>query len=178
MDRPSRQHARRGGFTLMEMTLVGGLMSLLVVLIAASWTALGRPSYDAAIRGRMTLEANLAAESLVRDLGGGLVGDASGKLPEGRLVGRTIVLGTQLLLCYDGSPANGLADWVAPDKVIAYDLQSGQLIRTDQTASTQFAVAELVSNLTFTDLGGALQVDITFDYRDLTRVYTFEAKDP
>ena len=175
--RPARSSCRQG-FTLTEIMLVGGLMSLLVLLISGAWKGLGRSSVDAVVRCRVAQEANLAVESLARDLGGGLAGQIAGDKPLGRAVGRLVVAGSQLWLCFDGQPVDGVADWGPPDTVIVYEVQGGQLIRCDQQAGTALVVADKVSQMQLTEQIGGVRIELTLQYRDLTRTYTVVAKDP
>jgi type II secretory pathway component PulJ len=177
-DRPARA---RTGFTLAEAVVVSGLLACLAVLLARSWYGLVRPTADLAARARLAQEADLAAAALARDLGGSLAN------PEGRtgprtlypLVGRLQPGGSQLWLCFDGgSPPNGAADWGPPDTVIVYELQGDRLVRWDQNAGTTFTAARHVSGFTVRDLGGRVQIQLTFTYRGLTRTYTLVARDP
>ncbi len=158
--------------------LVGGLMSLLVLLISGAWRGLGRSSADAVVRCRVAQEANLAVESLARDLGGNLADRVTGEKTLGRAVGRLVVAGTQLWLCFDGQPANGEPDWGPPDTVIVYEVQGGQLVRSDQQTGVAVTVADNVSQMQLTEQIDAVRVDLTLQYRDLARTYTIVAKDP
>jgi hypothetical protein len=162
----------------MEATLVSALMVFLAVLLSSAWSGMGRPLVEAVARSRVAHEASLATASLARDWGGNAL-VATGEQAEGRLVGRTIVSGSELWLCFDGGTnPNGLADWTAPDTVIVYDVQANQLIRTNQNSGTAFTVATDVQSLALTDLGDGIQIDLTLDFRDINRTYTMIAKDP
>lgn len=178
--------SRRGGFTLTEIMLVGGLMSLLVLLISGAWRGLGRSSADAATRCRIAQEANLAAASLKRDFGGALPEQVTGQKDRGRLVGRMIVAGPELRLCFDGEPLNGVADWASPDTVVVYGLYSEttygvpwkRLVRSNESTGAVFTAASNVDAMSLTDQGDGVKIDLTFTYRDITRTYTIVAKDP
>src|SRR4051794_41712858 len=61
---------RRRGYTLIEMAVTSFLMTLLGMLLVLAWKAFGVPAVEVEARARVALAANLAAESLVRDLGG------------------------------------------------------------------------------------------------------------
>ena len=176
--RPSPLAPHPSGFTLTEVMLVGGLMSLLVLLISGAWRGLGRSSVDAFVRCRVTQEANLAVESLTRDLGGSLASQITGERQLGRVVGRLAVDGSALWLCFDGQPADGVADWGPPDTVITYEVQGSQLIRCDQQTGVALAVADKVSQMQLTEQVDGVRIDLTLQYRDLTRTYTIIAKDP
>ncbi len=53
-----------------------------------------------------------------------------------------------------------------------------RLVRWDQNAGTTFTVARHVSGFAVQDLGGRVQIQLTFTYRGLTRTYTLVARDP
>src|ERR1019366_6834171 len=76
--KPRSKH-KRPGFTLLEMMVVCFLTVLLGALLSVTWSGLCRPAADISSRACMTQEANLAAASFVRDLGGFLAN------PEGRI---------------------------------------------------------------------------------------------
>jgi len=169
---------QRRGFTLMEATIVSALMGFLAILLSSTWSGIGRPLVEAVARSRVAQEASLAVASLARDWGGNPI-DATGEQELGRLVGRTVVGGSELRLCFDGGASpNGVADWAAPDTVIVYDVQSNKLVRSNENSGTTFTVATDVQLLTLTDLGNAVQIDLSLSYRDIARTYTMIAKDP
>jgi type II secretory pathway pseudopilin PulG len=64
------RHSSRRGFTLLEVSLVAGLTSFLVLMVPSTWTAFGRSMSDAIIRSKVAQEANLALAALQGDLGG------------------------------------------------------------------------------------------------------------
>jgi type II secretory pathway pseudopilin PulG len=172
------QGGRPDGFTLTEIMLVGGLMSLLGLLISGAWQGLGRSSTDAVVRCRVAQQANLAVESLARDLGGSLAGQVTGEKQLGRLVGRLVVSGSQLWLCFDGGPPDGVANWAPPDTVIIYEVQGNQLIRSQQGTGVAVAVANNLSQMQLTEQVDGVKIDLRLQYRNLTRTYTLVAKDP
>lgn len=171
----------RSGFTLLEAVIVNALMVFLAMLVSTAWSAFGRPTADVIARCRVTQEANLAAASLARDLGGSLAnheGRIGGKLLL-RYVGRMQPAKKQLWLCFDGGPnPNGQANWGTPDTVISYEVQSNRLIRWDQTAGTSVIVARDVDQLTLKNHGSKVEIKLTFKYRQITRTYTLMALDP
>ncbi len=181
--RSFRQGSR--AFTVIEVMLVAVLMSFLALLISGAWTGLGRTTADVAARSRVAREANMAAASLARDFSGSLPGQPGGGREQGRLVGRMIAAGPELRLCFDGD-GDGLADWASPDTVVAYridtELTYGQswkrLVRSDSGSLSEFTVAANVDQMQLTDQGDAVKIDLTFTYRDITRTYTFLARDP
>jgi prepilin-type N-terminal cleavage/methylation domain-containing protein len=174
---------RRGrrGFSLVEVSIVSGLMAVLAVMLANAWSGLGRPLLEAAVRTRLAQEADLALASLSRDLGGYLsdtVGRTGGKATY-LFVGRLQPGGSQLWLCFDGgSSPNGQADWAPPDTVISYEVVGNALVRWDQTAGTSFVVARNVNSFQLQDLGNELQISLTLSFRTVSQTYTLIAKDP
>jgi len=174
-DIPSRL---KSGFTLIEVMCASATMTLLVLLISASWSGLGRPSADAIARSRIAQEANLAAQSLARDFSNSLAEETTGFKQLGRMVGRMVVEGSQLRLCFDGGPASGTADWADPDTVIAYEVLNGQLVRTNLKTGTAFTVAASVDQMQLTAQADGLRIDLAFSYRGFTRTYTMITHDP
>ena len=178
--KPRSKH-KRPGFTLLEMMVVCFLTVLLGALLSVTWSGLCRPAADISSRACMTQEANLAAASFVRDLGGFLAN------PEGRIgtkylypfVGRMQPGGTQLWLCFDGGAfPNGVADWGRPDTVIVYYVHGSQLIRWDQTANTTYVVANHVDSMQTQGQGNGVQITLTMSYGKITQTYVFKALDP
>jgi prepilin-type N-terminal cleavage/methylation domain-containing protein len=166
------------GFTLVEMLVVSGLSALLVLLLANAWMGFGRPLADAIARARLTQEANLAAAALARDLSGSLVGSVGSK-QQGLNVGRLVLGGSELWLCFDGGPApDGVAEWAAPDTVITYAADGDRLLRQNQLTGETFVAARDVESMEVADLGTALRITLRLRYRDLARTYSFIAKNP
>jgi type II secretory pathway component PulJ len=168
---------RQRGFTLMEMMVVCVLTVLLGMLLSAAWAGLGRPMADAVARSRVTQEATLALASLARDCAGSLP-DPTGQQSLGRLVGRLVVGGSELWLCFDGGTPDGVAGWAAPDTVIIYEMQANRLVRQDQNSGNTVTVAGNLQSMDVADLVDGAQISLTFEYRDVTRTYTIVAKDP
>lgn len=166
------------GFTLTEIMIVSVLMSFLVVLLSSAWAGFGRPTAEVIARCRLAQEANLAAESLAIDLAGNLAGQAAGARRAGREVGRMVVDGSELRLCFDGLPINCTADWAAPDTVVVYDVQSGNLVRSDELTATAVVVAGSVDQMLLTEEADGIHVQLTFDYRGINRTFTMIAKEP
>jgi hypothetical protein len=176
-----QRHIRRRGFSLAELSVTSVLMVMLTAVLANAWTGLGQPLLQTMHRGRLALESNLAAACLARDLGGCLPGDQGvvGRKSNYVLVGRTQPGGIELWLCFDGGNSpNGVADWVAPDVVITYSVVDNTLVRSDQSTGTVFVVAKHVQSLALADLGGQVEITLTFAYRNASQTYTLVAKDP
>ena len=172
---------RRDGFTLVEATIVSGLMAVLALLLSSVWAGFGRPATDVIARCRVAQEMNLAVNSLARDLGGSLAGNEGrlGRKKESQFVGWMLPDHLQLWLCFDsGVNPSGIAEWAPPDTVIVYTVEGDALMRWDQAANTSFTVARLVSNMQLDIQGDQLQIQLTLSYRGVTRTCTLLARAP
>lgn len=172
----------RRGFTLLEATIVSGLMALLAVVLSSAWIGVGRPAADLIARSQLFQEMNMAVTALSRDLGGS-VANPEGRLgskTQARWVGWMQPANAQLWLCFDGgTDPNGQADWGPPDTVIVYQLESNALVRWDQNTGTSFTVAKNMDKMEITALGSeSISVQLTFKYRQLVRTCTLIARTP
>lgn len=183
---------RRRGYTVLELTIVGGMMAMLAMFFSAAWAAFGRPASDAIARARVAQEAGHAADALARDLGGSLAAhDArTGQLLQYRLVGR-LQPDDELRLCFDGGDEpDGIPNWLAPDHVIIYYREDSRLVRWDWTAGIKTTIARHLYDLDVSEpAAGRVRIGLTFrlDHREkipgvgyaaFARTYTFEALDP
>ena len=169
---------RQTGFTLIEVMVVTSMMAFLSMLIAGIWTGLVRSATDIISQTQVVSAAQFALESFRRDLTGNLPENPNGTKFEGKMVGSLVTVDARLLLCYDGDPLNEIADWAAPDRVMVYEVQGGQLIRTDQQSGVAFVVANNVSDFTVTQLASGLRIELTFERGNFTRTYTLISEDP
>ena len=171
----TRSPLHRGGFTLLELLVVNGLMVLLAVILATVWAGLGRPVADIANRSYLLQEMALASASLARDLGGSLAGPEGrlGTKEQGKFHDWTRPTESQLWLTFDGQPA-------PHDQLntVEYYVEGGNLVRRDQNANTAFVVAHHVTDLVVTGDALACQIQLTFSYRDITRTCTWIARIP
>src|SRR5262249_39990475 len=150
-------------------------------LTAAVWSGFGRPLADSITRAQIAQEANLAAAALARDFGGNLAGPDGrlGYIPNGKFIGRMVVDGNTLRLCYDGGTVvDGSAEWADPDTVISYFVEDGNLVRWNESAGTTFIVARYAQQLAVAEETNGVQLQITFSLHDLTRTYTLIGLDP
>ncbi len=175
---PTVRQRRRTGFSLVEVMVVTSTMAFLSMMIAGIWGQLMRSSTDTIAQARLVSAGQFALESFRRDLAGSLPGDQSGSKLQGMMVGRVVTADGQLMLCFDGEPTNGIADWIIPDTVIVYDVVDGQLIRTDQENWTAFVVADDVSDFIVTELTDGLKIELTISRGSITRTYTLISRDP
>jgi hypothetical protein len=177
----NRWPGRRAGFTLLEATVVSGLMAVLAVLLSTIWAGFGRPAHDVVERSRVIQEAHLAVAALARDLGGSLA-NSEGRLggkEQYRFVGWMCPAESQFWLCFDGGAApDGVADWGLPDTVLVYMQEGDRLVRWDCHANTTFTVARYLNHLEVHASGDDLQIQLTFTYRDFSRTYVLLARLP
>jgi prepilin-type N-terminal cleavage/methylation domain-containing protein len=163
--------SRRGqsGFTLLELLVVSILMVGVTAIAADMWRYLSVGLTDLSARSRVAGEMRLAVESLRQDLG-----PAVGAIPLGD--------GSVLLICRDGGDApDGVADWInpLPDPKIRYYLDSGKLMREDQSTSTVFTVAEGVTEFSvIRETDTVLRIHLVLARRDLQRDLTFRWSQP
>jgi type II secretory pathway component PulJ len=172
----SRQRQR--AFSLPEVMIAALLSAFLLLMVSGMWSALGRSMAENVADGHVAADAALALETLRRDLSGNLPGANTGEKQQGRLVGRLVVGGEQLRLCFDGAPTNGEADWTGPDVVVVYELDTDHLVRTDQGTGTVFVVAHGVEQFLVTDEGTGVRIDLSLSRRGASRTYTFVSQDP
>jgi type II secretory pathway component PulJ len=175
-----RKPASRSGFTLAEAVIVSMFTAFLATLISATWSAFVRPTADIAERCRVAQEASLALAALSRDFAGSYSDDPTGDEQKLKLVGRTQPDNSQLRLCFDGGTTpNGIADWAAPDLIVTYYVDSNRLVRWDEDSGTTFIVARDLDSFEATDLGGGqVQLDLTFQFRNINQTYHLIASDP
>ena len=166
------------GFTLLELMIATLLSSFLLLMIAGMWASLGRSAAGNLADCQIAADALMALDTFRRDLSGTLPGSSLGGKQQGRLVGRLIVGGNQLRLCYDGNPANGIADWGNPDRVVVYQLDAGRLVRTDVATGASFVVADSAEQFCVTDLGTGVRIALTLGRRRVCRTYTLVTRDP
>ncbi len=167
------------GFSMIELMIVAAMTSFLLLMISGIWAAFGRALSDTAMQTRVLCEADIAVESLRRDLSGHLPSTTAGAMEDGRFVGRLVLAGgSQLMLCFDGPPVNGVADWASPDTVVSYEVQDGQLLRIDQQSGSAFVVSDGVEQFAVVDQADGVTIDLTIRRRDQSRTYTLEAQDP
>ncbi len=168
---------RQSGFSLVEMSVVTTMMAFLSIMLSSLWSSFGRAAVDTVAQARVVSAANMAVDSLRRDLGGSLPGANTGFSYMGVIVGQTVTSDKRLMLCFDGGAANEIADWSAPDTVIVYELRGDQLLRTNQQDGTTFVAAEKIAAFNPTQLSGGIRIEMTVEYRGFTRNYTLISSD-
>jgi len=170
--------------SLLEVT-IGSMMVAVVTMMAASIAVdMTRNTTESIRRTRVATQARLAIESFRRDFGGNDPDQRSGDRSQWRLIGRQIPNAGELRLCYD-SDVDGTADWIAPDRVITYTLDEGQLIRSDQISGNEIIVADLIDEINFSVTGGSffpttgseIRIEIEFALGDVEKSYIFNTPD-
>jgi type II secretory pathway pseudopilin PulG len=128
--RPAGTRVSRRGYLLIEMVVTTFLMSLLGMLLILAWKAFGVPAVEVEARARLALAANLAAESLSRDMGG-YQAKLEGKTAPGDPV--------QVYRLYK------FAGWQNPDDMHAYPVRL-RFQREDQASnSTKLTISYYVN---------------------------------
>ena len=171
-----RQAKRRRGFSLLEIT-IASIMTASIVLMA-SGVAVDVTRHMAAniAETQVAAEARLAIESLRRDLSGACPDETLGDRSEWRLVGRLIPNVNELRLCFDADQ-DATADWVAPDRVVIFTLDSGNLLRTDLLTKNEYVVARHVDDVEFVAASGQIEITIDFQFGGFSETYTFATSD-
>jgi hypothetical protein len=180
----------RRAFTLMEVTIVSGLMAVMAVMLSTICINVVRPAVEISDRCFVTQEMEFAVAALAGDLGGSLPG-RDGRLggkqilsfaPQGWMVTTDAAGNSQLWLCFDGGdPPNGRADWGGvPDVVIEYLLDGHKLQRYDRSNGTTFVVADGVDSFQVTPptADGMIQIRLTLHRGKVARTYTMYARAP
>ncbi len=177
------KNSRRRGMTLLEVTLVSGLMTLLVVILSATWTGIGRPAMDLVIRTRVLREMSAAVDALARDLGGYLADPMAreGDIRQYRWIGWSAGEG-ELRLCYDAGNAfqepNNQADWSPPDRIVIYEQDGENLLRTDHTDDKTIFIARYLTDFSVSEESGYIRLDLKFSHRGFERQCTLFIQEP
>lgn len=170
---------RARGFTLVEVMVATAMTAFLFLMMSGMWVTLAGSMNDSLIDAKISQEAHFVLEIMRRDLGGFLPGKEKEEKDENKLVGRLATSAGQLMLCFDGSDADGVPEWGKPDTVIAYEVQNEQLRRIEETNHGEsFVVATNITAFTPTQLANGVRVDFTITYEGISKSYTLIAQDP
>jgi type II secretory pathway component PulJ len=168
----------RRGFSVLEVTVANCLMVVLAVAVSSSLIHLGRPTIDTLKRLGIQEQATLATTFLRQDLAGQLSEVESGDKEKGREVGRQVIDGSELRLCFDGGDNDGVAQWGSPDRVIRYYQQNGSLVRHDEAKDHFMIVAKYLSQFEVTQDNSLTTIELKFEYRDVEKEFTFVSPKP
>ena len=153
----------RGGFTLLEMLIVGMLGALLLAFAANATRWYTRSISDQHISSELGRELKFAAQAIAQDFG--------------RSVAAQTGDGTDLLFDYD-SNGDSTAQWAAPDKVIRYVLQGGVLLRRDLSDGTEIPIARNINTVSVSGDGTELDVYLLATYRTTQQDLTLALPNP
>jgi type II secretory pathway pseudopilin PulG len=168
----SRPHK---GFTLLEVTIVSGLMTFLALLLFAAWSGIGKSTLALITRCQLAQEMDFAVAALSRDLCGNMaLKDAEtdparlGGKQNWRLLDWRIDPSTGYLeLDFDGNPSDS-TKWKPADKIVTYrwDPPTHTLIRADDTGSTFTVARNIESFSTYPDSSDStmLHIELIFAY--------------
>ena len=184
--RPESLHSNRRAYTLIELVVASFLTIQIGMVLVLTWKAFGVSALQVEERARLTVNANLAVESLARDLSGYQV-----KI-EGRTGPNDPILVYRLYVFVSRSnPDSGHLQLVfnREDKnsvqiTITYYVESNSLVRREENSgdpttatpptSATTTVATHVTNLLVTPNN----VSFTVSYRDFVGTYTLTVSDP
>ena len=174
--RPQTQQRSRRGMSLLEVS-IASLMSVIVVLGASSFChTMTRTMADSISQTRQAMDTRMVVESLRRDLAGALPDQHEGTLTNWKLVGRQIVAGDELWLCYDGN-GDEAASWSSPDRVIRYVFADQRLQRIDTDTGSALTIADRLANVQFQLTGGQISVICTTAANAFPAEYHISAPD-
>jgi hypothetical protein len=166
---------RRAGLTVTEMIIGTAMASLMMLLLATTWTTFGRPALQVEARARIQQEGILAAQSLACDFGGFLAdspgrtgkvapGGSSPYQPSTRPPWDASHLPDELWLNFYGATMSS-SDQV----IIRYwlDPTSNRLLRENLSTQVQTTVAQYVTAFSVvadTNYSNQVHITITITY--------------
>ena len=159
--RPRRHH--RGGFTLLELLIVGTLGTIVIVSVTNGWIWYAKSSKSMHVSAELNRELKLAATAIAQDFGPALAARTTD--------------GSDLQFNYDDN-SDGSAQWTTPDNVIAYSLTGGKLVRHDDAAGTDIPLASNITAINAELVAGHLNVTITATYRATQQQLNLQLRDP
>ncbi len=187
--RPESFHSNRRAYVLIELVVASFLTVQMGMVLILTWKAFGVSALQVEERARLTVNANLAAESFTRDWGGYQIRSQALPAPNSS---------TQVDCLYKFSSC------LAPDPITNhnyplrlqfnsvnppsstitisynYDPVASTLIRYDETANTSTTVASHVTALevTPTNPPPSFIISFTVSYRDFTGTYQLNMQYP
>ncbi len=152
-----RDRPHRSGFTMVEVMIVGIMMTILAVSLPTIWQGIGQPSIDTMIRCQVGQEAQLAAMSLAVDCGGVLPekrADITGAKSSNTYTGAAVIGGDLVLSYSDGSTIT-----------YSHDNVRHTLIRNQGGSSIVIASNVYEMDLDDEAEAGYIEVDLTLRFR-------------
>jgi prepilin-type N-terminal cleavage/methylation domain-containing protein len=174
----------RRGYTLIELVVASFLISLLSMLLILAWKTFGLPALEVETRARITIDANLAAESLARDLSGYQVKREGKSGPADPIQVYRLYKFESRLDPDDTHPYPLRLRFKREDQAtnptvitVSYYVNSSTstLVRTEEESGTPITVATHVKNLEFTQSN---QISFTVSYRQFEGTYTLDVDYP
>lgn len=187
---PASPRKRRTGFTLMELIVASFLISLLSMLSIMAWKTFGVPAVRVEQRTRIALSANLAAESLARDLSGCLLLKEARSETDLNQIERPYRFDSRLAADTDHPYPLRLhfksGDDPPKEKTVSYWVDSssstGMLMRRDeQSGDPPVVVAAHVTALQVPPIlegETSFTIGFTVSYRDFEGTYAMTVKNP
>lgn len=147
--------SRAGGFTLLELMVVGLLGVMLITMMATMWSWLGVSVVQQQTGDQFSRELKMAADAIAQDFGSA--------------VGARTLDTYTLQICHDGVEYNETADWASPDTVIEYGIANGRLIRTDTATNEELVIARHFDDFRIEDDNGVPVVTMRLLRRGIER---------
>src|SRR4051812_24902032 len=157
----TRRPTSRGGFTIVELMVVGIISMVLLMLITSAWRWFGHAATEARITIELARELKMAADSIAQDYGTAL--DA-----------RSADAGDSLQFDFDGGGLNGVADWASPDRIIQYKEDGGKLVRMDLSTNAQTVVAGHIQSFQIDAVAGKWQLTLQARIRGVDQNLTLQ----
>ncbi len=187
--RPESFRSNRRAYVLIELVVASFLTVQMGMVLVLTWKAFGVSALQVEERARLTVNANLAAESFTRDWGGYQIRSEALPSPNSS---------TQVDCLYKFLPPRLASDVNhpyplrlvfqevgPPSSTITisynYDSATSRLIRYDETAGTSTTVASHVTSLEVSPPllnERSFVITFTVSYRDFTGTYTLNMQYP
>lgn len=168
--------SRRASISVTEMAIASGLAALVMILVATTWSAFGKPALEVEARARIEQEGILAAQAMTCDLGGfvadlpgrkGIVAASTSNVYQ--FTGWDVSNPGVMLLNYVGSPSTQVI-------TVGYQLQGNVLERTNYSTGVTTPAARYVTDFSATvnpGNSGQVLIVITITYSYFTSTFTF-----
>jgi Tfp pilus assembly protein PilW len=172
---------RRAGTTVTEMVVATALGTMLMMLVATTWTTFGRPALEVESRARIEQEGILAAQSLACDFAGFLADTPgrTGTMSVGaqnpyQFVGWDASNPGVLLLNFYGASTSAVI-------TISYQLEGNLLVRTNSSTGVSTTVARYVTGFSAAPVSNNVNqvvITLTITYRNFTSTFTLVGVSP